>query len=145
MAYNHTQTGRWHWLLVIIAVTLVVIGWQVPDEGPLIAFLAAAAFMLFLASLFSHLTVEDDDDRLSIRYGPVPLMGKRIAYDDMRAARALRSSFFEGWGIRYLPGRGWMFNLWGYDCVEITQTNGRILRVGTDDPSGLLEFLQTKL
>jgi hypothetical protein len=44
-----------------------------------------------------------------------------------------------------VPGRGWTYNLWGFDCVRLTFKNGRTVRVGTDDPIGLAAFLQPKL
>ena len=55
-----------------------------------------------------------------------------------------RSSLLDGWGIHYFPGRGWTYNLWGFDCV-VLRMKKKTLRVGTDDPDGLLEFLQSRV
>ena len=46
--------------------------------------------------------------------------------------------------IHCIPGRGWTYNLWGFDCVVVRQGN-KTTRVGTDDVAGLLAFLRTKV
>lgn len=58
----------------------------------------------------------------------------------MQQIRRARSKLIDGWGVHWLPGRGWTFNLWGRDCVE-GNTARRRLRIGTDDPEGLANFL----
>jgi hypothetical protein len=110
MAYEHTQPGRFHWLLYAVAVLTVVGGWTVRSD-------------------------------LALRFGPVPLLGKRIPYAQIRGVRAARSKLFDGWGIHWVPGRGWTFNLWGFDCVEVDMQNGKTLRIGTDDVDGLVGHL----
>jgi hypothetical protein len=39
-------------------------------------------------------------------------------------------------------GRGWTYNLWGFDCVEF-QYKGRPCRIGTDDVQGLTDWLRS--
>ena len=34
-----------------------------------------------------------------------------------------------------MPGRGWTYNLWGFDCVKLT-LGRKIIRVGTNDAEG---------
>jgi hypothetical protein len=57
-----------------------------------------------------------------------------------------------GAGIGLRPSRdaegtkrrgGWVWNIWGYDCVVIRMKRGT-LRVGTDDADGLVEFLRSR-
>lgn len=50
----------------------------------------------------------------------------------------------DGWGIHKILGRGWTWNLWGFDCAEL-RVDGQTLRVGSDDADGLVEFLKTRL
>ena len=56
-----------------------------------------------------------------------------------------RSRLLDGWGIHLCTRGGWVWNLWGYDCVDIDSTGGKKLRLGTDAPEGLAAFLQSKL
>ena len=34
----------------------------------------------------------------------------------------------DGWGIHLSPSGGWTWNLWGFDCVDVTYKKGRKLR-----------------
>jgi hypothetical protein len=132
-------------LLLVIALVLVLIGaLLVHDRAGKIPLYAAGLLVSFLAYCFQTLTVQDAGSHLLLRYGPIPLFRKMIRYADMTGVRAGRSSLLDGWGIHYLPGRGWIYNLWGFDCVEI-QLGKKVIRVGTDDPRGLAEFLEQRL
>jgi hypothetical protein len=62
----------------------------------------------------------------------------------MKGAEAGRSRLIDGWGIHWLPRRGWTYNLWGRGCVAIRTDRGPV-RIGTDDPTGLERFLRAKL
>jgi hypothetical protein len=55
--------------------------------------------------------------------------------------RGARNRWWYGWGIRLTP-HGWLYNVWGLDAVEIRRTNGRTLRVGTDDAAPLVEAIR---
>lgn len=49
----------------------------------------------------------------------------------------------DGWGIHYILGRGWTYNLWGFGCVKLT-LGRKVVRVGSDDVENLVEFLKAK-
>jgi len=101
--------------------------------------------MLFSAMSFQTLTVLDDGDALRIQFGPLPLLRKSIPYADIDTVARGRTSLIEGWGIHLSPGGGWTWNLWGFDCVDVRLKNGRRTRIGTDDPTGLAEFLKARI
>ena len=71
------------------------------------------------------------------------MFGKRIPYGEITAVEADRTKFLDGWGVHWVPGRGWTYNIWGYDCVKLT-LGKRVIRVGSDDVGNLLGFLRTK-
>ncbi len=50
----------------------------------------------------------------------------------------------DGWGIHYILGRGWTYNLWGFGCVKLT-LGKKVIRVGTDDVENLAQFLRGKV
>lgn len=107
-------------------------------------FSASGLLMLLLGASFHHLTVEDEGHQLVLRFGPLPLFAKRIWYDDVRGAERGRTTFLDGWGIQWSPWSGWAWSIWGYDCIVLRLRRG-ILRVGTDDPEGLAEFLKSRI
>ena len=82
------------------------------------------------------LTVTVDDEFLSIRFGLIPLR-KRISLANIKSFHAVQTN---GWGIRY-DGSGWLYSVSGFDAIEIHRVYGRELRVGTDDPQGLVAAL----
>jgi hypothetical protein len=144
MAYRHTQKGPWHMLLYLLAVEFSAISWFVRSESvQSITFLGAALLVLLLAPCFHHLTLEDADDQFVIRFGPLPLFRKRLQYEDICEVEKGRTTFLDGWGIHWKPWGGWVWNIWGFDCVIIRLRRG-IFRVGTDDPDRLVQFLRSR-
>ena len=69
---------------------------------------------------------------------------KRITYADMTAVEPDRSAFLDGWGIHYMPGKGWIYNLWGFGCARI-HLGRKMIRIGSDDVENLVGFLGGKI
>lgn len=145
MAYEHTQRAPLHLLLHLLAAAMLVGAWGTSAEEPVVAYILVPVGLLFflLGLMFKHLTVCDEGDSLAVRFGPLPLFGTRIRYDDIIAVAPGRSALIDGWGIHNIPGRGWTFNLWGYDCVELV-VKGHPMRIGTDDVQNLVAFLRER-
>ncbi len=59
---------------------------------------------------------------------------------DVVSARQVRNTWIYGWGIRKIRN-GWMYNIWGFDAVELELSSGKVFRIGTDDSEGLLQGL----
>ena len=49
----------------------------------------------------------------------------------------------DGWGIHMSIRGGWVWNLWGRDCVVVHLKKG-VLRIGTDDAANLPDFWRRK-
>ena len=56
----------------------------------------------------------------------------------------VRTLLLDGWGIHMGILGGWVWNLWGRDCVVIYYKNGDNLRIRTDDTNNLVNFLRSK-
>jgi hypothetical protein len=145
--YDHIQSAPMYWLVLIPAGVLLVVGIILRDEAPVVlpAFLTLGTVLASLALSFRQLRICDEGDRLALRFGPLPLFRKRFAYADLASVDRDKTSWVDGWGIHWIPLRGWTYNLWGFDCVRLTLRDGRTIRIGTDDPSGLAQFLIEKL
>ncbi len=113
-------------------------------EAPAVffAFLAVGTLFVIIAFSFRQLRIRDEGERLAIRFGPLPLFWKRFAYADLASVDRDKTRWIDGWGIHWIPLRGWTYNLWGFCCVRLTLRDGRTIRLGTDDPEGLVEFLR---
>jgi hypothetical protein len=112
-----------------------VVQWVFPVVGPMI---------LVLAASFHHLTVEDERERLLVSFGPIRLFRRAILYEDIVSVETGRTTILDGWGIHMSSRGGWVWNLWGRDCVVLCLRKGT-LRIGTDDADGLAEFLKSRL
>jgi len=143
--YEHTQWAPMCWIMLLPALAILfVVGMLSGDGNVVLPLFIAGTLVTAIAFSFRSLRVVDEGDVLAVRFGPLPLFRKRIPYDQVIAAERDQSAVIDGWGIHWVPGRGWTYNLWGFDCVRLTLTRGRTLRIGTDDPDGLARFLAKK-
>ncbi|HEX2998431.1 MAG TPA: hypothetical protein VHP14_26635, partial [Anaerolineales bacterium] len=74
----------------------------------------------------------------------VGVIWKRFMLQDIEAYRAVKNPWYYGWGIHVIP-RGWIFNVSGWEAVELQMKNGRKYRIGSDDAAGLVNALETSL
>lgn len=144
-AYRHTQSGPWFLFLILIGALLVALAWWFwQQSGAATVIMAAAGVLLLVLGVsFHHLTVADEGDRLAIQFGFLPLFRKRIRYADIRAVEIGRTTLLDGFGIHVSTEGGWLWNIWGRECVVIR--HGGTTRVGTDDAENLAAFLRTKM
>lgn len=139
--YKHRQVGT----LVRFAVgipLLLLLGFLVSTySSPEGIIVGVVVFVLALCLyLFHSLTAEVTNEELHVFFGP-GLIRKRWRIEDIQGASHVRNRWYYGWGVRITPV-GWMFNVSGFDAVELQLANGKKFRVGTDDPRGLIRALE---
>ena len=99
--------------------------------------LPAMVFMLLILLLFGSLTVETDKNYLRIKFG-IGVIRKYFPLNEITSAKAVRNHWYFGWGIRlWLWPQMVIFSVSGFDAVELRMKNGRIFRIGTDEPEHL--------
>ncbi len=146
--YKHTQIG--YLILAITFVVLVFFAWlqitaraEPPsyDSGTNFAATAIMALILIILASFSTLTVVIDKQFLKIRFG-WGIFRKNFPISEIVAVRKVKNPWYYGWGIRlwFWPYM-WIFNVSGFDAIELTMENGKIYRIGTDEPDILEEAL----
>ncbi len=138
MEYEHTQYG---YTGILTTVLMVVVAWfSLPEtfsDDSRIGLLMAV-FMVGLVAFtfwFSKLRVLVSDDEITTTFG----LGKPhrvIQLSEVIEVRQVRNTWIQGWGVRRVP-RGWMYNVWGLDAVELELTADTIFRIGTDDAERL--------
>lgn len=132
--YEHRQFG---WVTVIallpgLLLALATVRFAGAPAGVTLALVAIA----LLGALFASLTVEVDAESIRVSFtGGV--VHRTIPLRDVREQRIVRSPWYYGWGIHRYPGGGWLWNVAGYDAVELTLAGGRLFRIGTDQPHAL--------
>jgi len=145
MLYDHTQSAPTYLLLLVIGIGTLAGAVFIHVNVAQAAMYCSGALMLLLASCFRDLTVSDEGTELLIAFGPLPLFKRRLQYSEFEKVEQARSTIMDGWGIHMSPSGGWVWNLWGYDCVDVWYREGRKIRIGTDDAVALATFLETKV
>ena len=75
-----------------------------PQRATLVIILMVIAAIFALCGLvFGSLTICDEGDYLALRFGPLPLLCKRIRYADITGVEIGRTRIIDGWGIHYFP------------------------------------------
>lgn len=151
--YQHAQAGTFMRLLMIVAILiLIVIGWmtlQVPQKSgtlspqshdELLRVLGLIFIFCFVLALFHNLTVTVDSQHVHLSYG-IGIIRKKILLGEIAACKPVTNAWWWGMGIRMIPG-GWMWNVAGIKAVELRLKNGRMFRIGTDEPEKLATTLQ---
>ena len=144
--YSHTQKAPLCLLVYTLAIIFLALDWFVQDAPPIQRlFLPIGLLMLVVAASFHHLSIVDLGEVLAIRFGPLPLFRRRVKYADIVKVEVGRTSLLDGWGIHMSIRGGWVWNLWGWDCVVAYFKKGSTLRIGTDDAENLAKFLQSRV
>ena len=134
--YRHTQIGRAALAInAALALLLVALHGRGGGAGPWVG----VAVLLLVSVLFGTMTVEVGGGALRFWFGPRG-WGRTIPLAEISAAAPARSAWWEGVGIR-LTSRGRLYTVAPGSAVEVALRSGARIRVGTDDPDGLLRAL----
>lgn len=139
--YLHTQKAPLCLILYGAALLCFVLAWMVGETPGIYIAVGVGLLIALLAPAFHHLTVVDQGDVLAIRFGPIPLFRRTVRYADIEKVEVGQTLFLDGWGIHMSIRGGWVWNLWGRDCVVVHLKKG-VLRIGTDDAEELAGFLE---
>jgi hypothetical protein len=144
-SYSQTQRAPLAILLYALAFGLLATAWVTTGVPPLPLLLGGVAVLMTLLALsLHHLTVEDEGHRLAVRFGPLPLFRTGVRYEDIEGVEVGRTTLLDCCGIHWSLRGGWVWSLWGWECVVVRHRRG-VLRVGTDDAANLAMFLQAKM
>ncbi len=150
--YKHTQIG--YLMLAVIMAVLVFFAWlqitaraEPPsvDSGANFAITAIMAFIVLILASFAALTVSIDEKYLRIKFG-YGIFRKKFSLGEITSVRVVKNHWYYGWGIKvwFWPYM-WIYNVSGFDAVEIVLKNGKIFRIGTDVPQELERELKARI
>ncbi|MCX6779258.1 MAG: hypothetical protein NTU97_03435 [Candidatus Magasanikbacteria bacterium] len=144
MNYKHTQIG--YLMLVVTLAVLILFTWvqitasaEPPsaDSGTNLLVTTIMALILFILASFGSLQVIIDGKYLRIKFG-YGIYQKKFLLNDVISAKTVKNHWYYGWGIRgWLWPKMWIYNVSGFDAVEIKLKNGKTYRIGTDEPKKL--------
>ena len=138
-SYKHTQIG---YLILFVSLAFVLYfvwlyGVIATEIGVNFSIMTIMALILFILLSFSSLTVTIDKNYLWIKFG-YGIFHKKLSLEEIISVKTVKNHWYYGWGIRlWLWPKMWIFNVSGFNAVEVIMKNGKIYRIGTDVPEKL--------
>src|SRR4051794_25466506 len=121
--YQHTQSAKAILTVLCIAFCFFAVG--AINFHPLVV----PMIVLWLSAwIFRSMTIEISETDLTWYFGP-GFPRKSVRLSEIASVKAIRTSFWNGWGIHYTP-RGWLYNVSGHGAVAITLRNGKRFCLG---------------
>lgn len=138
--YEHTQTGYvMVWVLFVAAYAVASGRFFEASSARQISLVISVLFLIAIV-VFYKLTIKIEDETLCASFG-VGLIRKKLPVSDIAGWEPIRIRWWYGWGI-YLTPDGWLYNVGGWEAVEITLRNNKKFALGTDDPDGLISAIR---
>ena len=138
--YEHAQSGAWMGIPVLVmGVIPLLLGFWLPHAHALWG-LWILPILVILAWLFRRFTIQVGAQDLSWWFGG-GWYRKSVRRADIGSIRRVRTSWMEGWGIHF-SRYGVLYNIRGFDAVEVTLKSGAKFCLGTDEPEVLMAYLQ---
>ena len=131
--YRHTQFGTL--TIAVIAGVIAILGATIPLVGPHPITLVIIVLFCVLGALFASLTVTIDRNVVCVAFGP-GWIRRKLPVASIRGADVVRTRWYDGWGI-HVTARGLLYNVSGFDAVDLVLSDGRHILVGTDEPERL--------
>ena len=143
-SYKHTQIG--YLMIIVTLAVLALFAWaqitaraEPPsvDSGTNLLVTAVMVLILFILASFTALTTSIDEKYLRIKFG-YGIFKKKFLLSEIVSTKQAKNHWYYGWGIRFwFWPRMCIYNVSGFDAVEIVMKNGKIYRIGTNIPSEL--------
>ena len=108
-----------------------------PDIGLIIFFLIVFGIIAFIGSM--KLTTEIDQNDIKIHF--YPLLKKQFKWNEVKHAEVVNYGFVGGWGVRFWPKYGTIYNIKGNIGLAFELLNGKKFVIGTQKENDLNFFL----
>ncbi len=141
MQYHHKQIG--FVIIIPLVVFFIIVFTQFMAKG-VFTFMFILILIFFIAALvlFYALTVEIQNNIITCSFG-IGLIRKSISLSEIQTVRAVQNPWYAGWGIRWIPGQYWLWNVSGFEAVELSMKDGKRFRIGTDEPDALVLAIES--
>lgn len=129
-------------LAVALWVILRILSRATLDSVPWMPYaLVGVIALAFLLVGWMRVVVDREDGRVRVVMG-VGLLRKTLAISDIRRAEIVRPRVWWGWGLHWTPA-GWLYNVAGRWAVRLELASERPVMIGTGDPEGLLDAIES--
>jgi len=128
---------------VVGSVVMLALGGQEVAGAVIPGIVMLAVINGIVFALFHSLTVRVSRSEIALSFG-VGLIRKQFPIGDISSASIVQNRWYNGFGIRKIRG-GWLYNVSGFDAIEIQLKNERKYRIGTNQPKELLAAVESAL
>jgi hypothetical protein len=112
--------------------------WGTKPAGDIVLIMINIGVFLLILLFFSiNLKTTITDKSISFKFFPFHIRRKIIYWKEIQNIRIIRYDGikeFWGYGIRYMPGKGWCYTISGDYGISVTLKNGKKLLIGTYKP-----------
>jgi len=137
------MTGSWVVFSGVLAGVMLALGEKEAAIGLGVVTVGLALILGIVLALCHSLTVRVSRSEIALSFG-VGLIRKQFPIGDISSASIVQNRWYNGFGIRKIRG-GWLYNVSGFDAIEIQLKNERKYRIGTDQPMKLLAAVESAL
>ena len=141
--FIRVMTGSWVVLFGVLAVVMLALAQKEAAIGLGVVTVILAVILGIVCALFHSLTVRVTRSDIALSFG-VGLIRKQFPIGDISRARIVQNRWYNGFGIRKIRG-GWLYNVSGFDAIEIQLKNERKYRIGTNQPKELLAAVESAI
>ncbi len=141
--FIQVMTGSWVFFFGLLAVVMLALVQKEAAIGLGVVTVILAVILGIVCALFHSLTVRVTRSDIALSFG-VGLIRKQFPISDISRARIVQNRWYNGFGIRKIRG-GWLYNVSGFDAIEIQLKNERKYRIGTNQPKELLAAVESAI
>lgn len=137
-----TQLWIWGILLAVAGIMTYQFLWG-KDQGKFLMdeFILSIGIIMLVIVLFlvwrQHTTI----DKNGIKIQVFPFFTKYYKWEDIEESQVVKYGFV-GWGIRFAPAYGWVYNVKGNKGLRLVFKNGKKRLIGTQKPEELQAFIK---
>ena len=142
MNYKNKQFGTV--IVIVLLITIFWLGQNLVRGQATVITIGIIVTLIICLILFYSLTVEIKDNILMCRFG-FGLIKKNIKLSDIHNVRIVRNPWYSGWGIRWKPGKYVLWNVSGFDAIEIQLRQNQKFRIGTNKPTELAQAIKQSI
>jgi len=140
--YRHTQYGSFMVLVFLITgILIAAVAFGMVAEGRVPSAILMLGFYLSGLVMFYAFTIEISDVKLKFWFG-IGIIQKTIALSEIQSTKEIKNPWYYFWGIKSIPG-GWLYAIAPGTAVEIVLQDGKIIQLGTDQPTNLVRAIET--
>jgi len=146
--YKHTQIGQVIIFSMLAAFAVIGVAEFIASQQRIknieMIIIATAIILFITLLLFFSLTVIVNEEYVLVKFC-TGIIRKKFLLKDIESCEVVKNRWWYGFGIRFIAGSGWMFNVSGLDAVELNLKNGKKFRIGTDEPKELARYICNRL